>query len=451
MGRMAAHEPTQEPDATAGAEATVPADGGTGGGDVDGQDASTTAEDDSGVRVDSQDEDDDEELDPWASYEPPDKTPPTWLGAWGPRTWMNAKAKEAGRPVLGAEEWDFYSDARITEVPGDELAPFTLYDMRSVGGDESHLRIVCRSDNHLGVYDREINWKSPDDSTWLGMDVGQEYAALLSLASGRRIRSGGLTRLFRDDADARGFPIRDRYRAWTVPTATRLRDRLLPRAGDDFDLRDACDLLTLYPHLSGKNAVRLLRAARQYQLGIWVAEEDPELAWLRLVSAAETMAEGYKPTKITHVERLQLYNPKLYAAVEPAGEDILNAAAAAIAKLLGATHKFVRFLADHMPPPPDVRPATNLQIEWTPEAVAKLLEDIYGLRSYALHAGKPLPGPLLTQRENVEASIPPERFDANMGVGNSNWTVDQLPMTLHTFEYLVRHALRTRWRNLAGV
>ena len=422
-------------------------------GPGDGRDAEAAAgsDHDKGVE-ESQGEGGDEvaELDPWAQYASPDKTPPAWLGAWGPRTWMNAKAQATGRPLLGAEEWDFYTDARVTGVPGDELTPYTLFDLPSVGGEESHLQIVCRTDNHLGVYDREIDWKSPDDTTWLGMDVGEEYAALLSLATGRRIRSGGLTRLFHaDDTDPRGAPIRYRHRARTVPTATHLRDRLLPRASDDLDVRDAIDLLSLYPHLTGKNAVQLLRAARQYQLGIWVAEEDPELAWLRLVSAVETMAERYKPEKITHAERLRRYHPTLYAAVEPAGEEVLDAAATAIAGHLGATHKFVRFLADHTPPPPAVRPSAGLQIEWTADAIAQRLKAVYEYRSLALHAGKPLPGPLLTQWENVETAAPPERFDATIGVGNSNWTVDQLPMTLHAFEYLVRNALHARWRKLS--
>jgi len=391
-------------------------------------------------------------LDVWAGYQPPDKRPPEWLDSWGPRSWMNAKAKLAGRPSLGAEEWGYYTDARLTGFPADQLEPYRLLDALSFGGDESHLRIMCRSENHLGVYDREIDWTDADDTTWLGMDTGEEYAALLSLATGRRIRSGGLTRTFRaDDPDPRGFPDWSWHRARTVPTATRARNRLLPEAGDPKNLHDAVDLLALYPRLTGKQAVELIRAARQYQLGLWVAEEDPELAWLRLVSAAETMAVNSRPKKISHVERLREYHPKLYKAVEPAGQEILKAAAAAIAGHLGATHRFVRFIADRVPEAPARRPHEGLQIEWAPEPIAELLKVVYEHRSGALHAGKPIPGPLLSQRENVETAPPPERFEAPMGVGNSNWTIEQLPMTLHTFEYLVRSALHARWREFAAM
>lgn len=42
--------------------------------------------------------------------------------------------------------------------------------------------------------DRELDWAGADDTTWLGMDTGGEFAVLLSLATGRRIRSGGLSR-----------------------------------------------------------------------------------------------------------------------------------------------------------------------------------------------------------------------------------------------------------------
>ena len=215
------------------------------------------------------------------------------------------------------------------------------------------------------------------------------------------------------------------------------------------DLQEAVDLLNLYPRLTGKRAVELVRAARQYQLGLWVAEEDPELAWLRLVSAVETMAVDSKPTKISHLERLREYHPELYEAVEPAGEDILRAAAATIAGHLGATHRFVRFIADRLPAPPARRPEEQLQIEWDSDSIAELLKVVYGHRLSALHGGKPVPGPLLSQRENVETAAPPERFEASMGIGSSNWTVEQLPMTLHAFEYLVRNALLARWRELA--
>ncbi|MGW3619141.1 hypothetical protein [Micromonospora arida] len=405
---------------------------------------------DAGKDIESGIPEDQAEEDLWAGYQPPDRTPPPWLDSWGPRSWMNAKAKLGGLPSRGAEEWGYYTDARVTGFSTHELDPYRLFDAMSFGGDESHLRIMCRSENHLGNYDREIDWTGADDTTWLGMDTGEEYAALLSLATGRRIRSGGLTRTFRsEDPDPRGFPDWAWHRTRTAPTATHDRNRLLPYAGDPVDLQEAVDLLARYPHLTGKRAVELVRAARQYQLGLWVAEEDPELAWLRLVSAAETMAVDSKPNKISHIERLREYHPQLYQAVEPAGEETLKAAAAAIAGHLGATHKFVRFIADRIPEPPTRRPDLHLQIEWAPEPIAELLKVVYGHRSSALHGGKPVPGPLLQQRENVETAAPPERFEASMGIGSSNWTVEQLPMTLHAFEYLVRSALHARWRELA--
>ncbi|MEU5529323.1 hypothetical protein ABZ744_20530 [Micromonospora chersina] len=423
------------------------------GGDADlgGVDQSTESSDGrAGEDKESGALEDQAEEDPWAGYQPPDRTPPAWLDSWGPRSWMNAKAKLADLRSVGAEEWGYYTDAQVTGFSTHELDPYRLLDAMSFGGDESHLRIMCRSENYLGVFDREIDWTGADDTTWLGMDTGEEYAALLSLATGRRIRSGGLTRTFRaDDRDPRGFPDWSWHRARTAPTATRDRNRLLPNAGDPIDLQEAVDLLALYPHLTGKRAVELVRAARQYQLGLWVAEEDPELAWLRLVSAAEAMAAESKPKKISHVERLREYHPQLYQAVEPAGEEVLKAAAAAIAGHLGVTHRFVRFIADRIPEPPARRPDLHLRIEWAPGPIAELLKVVYDHRSSALHGGKPVPGPLLSQRENVETAAPPERFEASMGVGNSNWTVEQLPMTLHAFEYLVRSALQARWRELA--
>jgi hypothetical protein len=95
------------------------------------------------------------------------------LGAWG-----GDREGEGGRPAsLGAES-ELYTHARLTGVPGDEPTPYIQFDLPSVGGDKSHLQIVCWPDNDLGVYDREIDWTSPDDTTWLGMDVGEEYGGV---------------------------------------------------------------------------------------------------------------------------------------------------------------------------------------------------------------------------------------------------------------------------------
>jgi phosphopantetheinyl transferase len=57
------------------------------------------------------------------------------------------------------------------------------------------------------------------------------------------------------------------------------------------DLSAGAALLDIYPRLSARQARALVRAARSYQDTLWIADSDRRLAWLRLVTATETVAQ----------------------------------------------------------------------------------------------------------------------------------------------------------------
>ena len=377
----------------------------------------------------------------------PDKTPPEWAGAWGPRTWLNHRACAAGQASQGAEEYGLYSDVHVTnELRDDAIRPFALFNALMTN-EASDMKLVLRAENHLGVGLRPVDWNERDDSTWVGMSLDEEYAALISLASGRRIRSGGITREFRIEPgeDPRGRPAWYVHRTLQVPRAAD-RHSLLPSARESLDIATTGELLALYGQADAATAIRLVRAARQYQLALWVCEEDAELAWLRLVGAVETIAQDEPLTKVDVVERLRTLWPALYEVLAEGGEQVLRRAAQLLAPQIKATQKFIDFLAKRLPPPPAARPQYD-QVEWTPEALSDGLRVLYGHRSSALHGGKPWPGPL-DRTLFMGEEVPAERPGA-VAIGDSNWTVDDLPMSFHIFEYIVRSALQTWWREVA--
>lgn len=378
----------------------------------------------------------------------PDKTPPEWAGAWGPRTWLNQRACDSRQPSTGAEEFGLYSDVDVSgELADERLAPHSLFNALAFK-TTTDLRVVLRIENHLGVGLRPVDWSERDDSTWVGMSIDEEYAALVSLALGRRFRSGGLTREFRQEADAdvRGRPAWYFHRPLQAPRPAGT-DALLPSALTGVSLADGLDLLSLYRHLDADQAVDLVRAARQYQLALWVCEEDGELAWLRLIGAIEVLAQALKVPRVDVVDRIRDYWPDLYRAVEPAGPDIVREVAKATAQHVKATQRFVRFLGDRMPPPPAVRPEYDA-LDWTDEELRAGFKVLYEHRSAALHAGKPWPGPLDRPGPSF-GEVTGERPGA-VAIGDSNWTVDDLPMAFHIFEYCVRYALQTWWREAPG-
>lgn len=56
------------------------------------------------------------------------------------------------------------------------------------------------------------------------------------------------------------------------------------------NLEDCRQLLDSFATAPGRRATALIRAARQYEHALGVANDDPNLAWLQLVSALEIAA-----------------------------------------------------------------------------------------------------------------------------------------------------------------
>ena len=96
--------------------------------------------------------------------------------------------------------------------------------------------------------------------TWLGLSLDDEIAVLLSLVLGARVRGGGLTREFEENADPRGLPVEYLHRppAWISPPGNRF---VLPGLlGAQLSLDEAIPLLKRLPSIPAQGFVKVVCA-----------------------------------------------------------------------------------------------------------------------------------------------------------------------------------------------
>ena len=208
--------------------------------------------------------------------------------------------------------------------------------------------------------------------------------------------------------------------------------------------------LETIPRIKPTRYVSLIRACRSYQEALWIAESEPNLAWLLFVSAIETAANDIYRTESSASERLKNAKPDLAAHLEEVGgPEHLQKVADEIAPTLGATKKFIDFAMRFLPEPPPERPEmSSMRLEWTEANFKKVLRSVYHYRSRALHAGIPFPEPMLGPPFFVKPGEPvPEVPFVGLGAYSigGTWIPKDVPINLHSFHYITRHVLLNWW------
>ncbi len=369
-----------------------------------------------------------------------------------PFSYENWHAQIAGSSAHVWYETPLFTDAHIIGAVEEGLGPYQL--LNAVPRETMrHTRptIVLRVREYERPQIDLLQLKRTNDDRYHGGELADELAALVSLHLGIRLKAGAMTRVcWGGGADPLGRPA-----AWLDEADPLLphihRSPIVPRALDQHSLDD----LELLPHffvVAPARAVALVRAARLYQEGLWIAESAPELSWLMFVAAVETAAFSWRAGKESPVERLRAERRDVVKKLETAGGPALAEwVARRIAPFIGSTKKFVDFLLEHLPDAPQPRPPEFFAHPWTRNALERSLEIIYDRRSRALHGGKPFPPPM--------CAAPGHHGDAGegwdetygapaMATRGSAWLKEDTPMLLSTFEYIARHALLTWWRSL---
>lgn len=275
-----------------------------------------------------------------------------------------------------------------------------------------------------------------------GGDIGDEFASLLALAVGRRMRSGGPVRMgLPIDGYPVGVPSEDQH-AEPVLVPPR-RHPMIPGLEAEASLASAEVTLRQYAVLSAEEAGAVVRAASQYADGLWLADADPRLTWIKLFSALEVAANHHDRTRFDGpVDQLRHHRARLLRRIRGAPPAVIEAVAAETAKMFHAERKMLSFVEEFAPPPPRVRP-NAARVDW--DALTDALSVLYGHRSSDIHEGIAFPWALCEPPELPGMEVAPERFWAiDVSARGGLWTAEELPMHLHVFAYLVGEALR-RW------
>lgn len=366
---------------------------------------------------------------------------------------QNWKLKNANQPRLSISEYPLYTDSHIMGGIRREDWPYAFLNtipLRNESGLVQHT-ITLRVDEYREQATPDFS--KTDNSLYHGGLIEDEIAALASLCLGSRIKAGGMNRVF--DAltdDPLGRPIQWNHKP--LPSLTLDKHRLiLPDVVGTHSLDELTRLESL-PTLNAPQSIALVRAARFYQDALWVAESEPALAWLMLVSALETAANQWRGENGTAPERLAELKPDLVAGLVASGGDTLvQFVAEQIENTLGATRKFLDFTLTFLPFPPQLRPNECDRISWESAPMKKVLNVVYNYRSAALHGGTPFPAPMCEPPQSYDDSVGYSELGTTALAASSYggvWKAKDLPINLHAFHYIVRGTLLGWWETIAG-
>jgi hypothetical protein len=370
----------------------------------------------------------------------------------GPLGWRNWRAQstscDEGESSI---EFVFFSDAHLTE--GNlELGPYEIINIVGSFGPTGNAQpgLVLRVADYLPEESAQRDWSKTDTTHYHGGGIAEEFAALLALALGIRLRAGGPIREFEgpDDRFGRiwtdGFdrpllppPRAQPFRAGGIP--------MLPGVSRTVRLTEALPFLELYPHLSLEDVMPLLRAARAYEQALWLADGEPQTSWLLLVGAVEAAAARWAHAS-TPEETLREAWPDLWEVFEraqPVSRQVLHETA----NLVRSGKRFREFLLAHLPPPPEERPEHG-RVDWG--EMRSHVRAIYAARSKALHEAVPLPLPMIDVPRPLSGTVPAECTGAPLASQGGVWLPREAPMHLHVFAYIAGEALRKWWRSLTA-
>lgn len=382
----------------------------------------------------------------------------------GPHLWLNWQAMLIGQPARSQstdseadiairplwEEHALYSDSTLA---GElELGPYEVLITLAGGGEVGLARqqLVLRHRDHLAVAPVEPlpEDAEPDLRGWTGGDIADQMAALLALATARRMRSGGVVRQGFEPGDPLGRPLAMTHRPPELVGPGRVP--MLPGVTDRRNIEESAGLLDRYKELDAASAVALTRAAGQYADALWWADGDPRIAWIKLVGALEAAANHWDKSKDGDEPEalLRRHRPRLFKKLEKIDATAVTVVAKDLKGTFKAEAKLLDFTLAHLPPPPPTRPSPAHQIDF--DDLEPALRSIYEWRSRDLHDGIPFPWPLCRPPDEVDGYYC-ERFPASAMQGSGgSWSRDDLPMNLHVFAYIVGGALRRWWAEQAA-
>lgn len=389
---------------------------------------------------------------------------------YGPYSHWNWRAQLEKSSPYSATEIQLFSDASFISTsfigPDVEHGPYSAINAEPFPPIEPrqlmHGRLIVRYEHYLDPnQDPTIFAHSTDTSRYHGGTLSDEIAALYSLCLGVRLKAGGIVREFSPENEygKPRIPRPDETPIFFPPQDGRY---ILPWHPSERKLSDIQARINTYILLEPKQASVLVHATRLYQDAVWLAESDPEISWLLLVSAVEVAADyWYSKENLSpdSRERLEHFKPDLVQDLNNLkgdGAEAIEIVSKHLEGLLGATKKIRCFLANFRPqePPPDRPTPTYFQVDWDQPSLEKIFKKVYEYRSKALHGGTPFPKPMCRPpRLDYQNHLPVERPDVGIATSTlgASWKAEDVPVHLHIFEYVVRRSLLNWWQSMIEV
>ncbi len=368
----------------------------------------------------------------------------------GPLIYENWKVAMSGEPLLETVEYQLFTDYNIGGEILDGFGPYKIFN-NTVSRVDSQIPIpafTLRLDNYLN-YDSDSDFPNKTNVKYYhGGSLTDEITALLSLSFGFRLKAGGVTRHFDIAGDPKGRPTCFEIHENPFLQKTVMRHPVLPQPFFGHPVTDT-RLLCKLPSLIPDDAVALISVARVYQDAIWIAETEPELSWIMLVSAVESAALHWSYSQYSPIDKLKEFKPELVELLEEKGDkELIQKVANILVDYIGSTRKFVDFILEFLPEPPRIRPAVHAQISWKSEDIKKSMKKIYNWRSRALHGGTPFPYPMCMSPAKYGDTFNEKPLGLAFETLSGVWIEKDIPMLLHTFEYIVRHVILKWWESM---
>lgn len=319
-------------------------------------------------------------------------------------------------------EYEVVADANIVGILDYGPYVFRLWEFSGYkrDGEERKLNLLIKekidsSDNRLKSASRS--------GFYHGGGIADELSAIASLLFRKRFKVGPIVRL--DDQ-----PLVIEFKA---------PDKWIDRhivAGES-NLSELDSFLEKVSRLDVSYHQKYILAVRLYHQALQVIEEQPDTAYLNLVSAIEVLCQE---TKIEEPKLIDL-DKKLADIVHCIEDESLRneIEKAILSRERFISRRFVRFILDHIEENFWTKTKRPKYGRVKPEELNKFLNKIYEQRSKTLHEGEPFPkyiflSPLMGEEVPTGLSVM---------MGKKKWDKKDFIPYPHFFERLVNHVMIT--------
>ncbi|PTO92380.1 hypothetical protein [Vibrio splendidus] len=352
---------------------------------------------------------------------------------------------------IGISEFPMYSDITVTAELLEGMGPLSFHNslpFRQAKLGDVVIPVVVR----VGFYLKPISpsFSKSSYSHYHGGWLPDEIAALMSLTLGARFYAGDSIREFDSYSnDPLGKPC---FGNLVQPPVSNIptHRRVLPEVCKIKDLRDL-QFFENFGKLNPEIAEKVIKCTRQYQNALWVAESNPELCWLLLISAIEIAANEWAHNEQSEAYNLKNSYPELFdKLVKNGDDDLLNFTAETFGPITKATAKFLKFCKYFCPE--SLTQENSYGFKYTSTKLSNALRTIYNHRSQALHGGIPFPAPMCVPPDDHklgEYRQVPNQLGVYMK--GATWVGSDIPMNLHLFHFLTRKILMEWIRSLTSI